>query len=511
MSSDDAPFMPADEPAIPFTSEMRASLAHIATPIWFHCAERRCPVVWANAAALKLWKSPDLDELTTRDFGGDTDVSKRFISSHARELRSEEGLTYPWTIYPHGDVVNVRMHLRGARDESGLWGALTEAHEIAAEDRDAATLRRHVANVYLRAPVSMFDSDGTCLAENVASRQIYGALRPLRERAVDPTQIDRLVEQTLASKTLQRAEVRVRTEDGEHWHAVELSLGRDPASGAEALIASEIRVDELHEVQDQLRAKNDALEQALQDLRSAQAHMLMRQQMASLGELVAGIAHELNTPVGALVGTADNCRQALDKLLTASENKRGRLVEVLKRNHEVVLQAGVRIGEVVTALRRFAHLDQAAEQRVQLNDEIAAAVELFRPRLGPHVAIEMDLAPLPEIRCRPQRINQAVLNLLLNAQRAVGDAGCISVRSRRQGDEASIEVQDDGVGIAADRLGRIFEPGYTTWNLGVGVGLGLPICFNVAEEHGGRVEAVSPGEGEGATMTMWLPGFREQA
>jgi two-component system NtrC family sensor kinase len=123
----------------------------------------------------------------------------------------------------------------------------------------------------------------------------------------------------------------------------------------------------------------------------------------------------------------------------------------------------------------------------------------------------MDLAPLPEIRCRPQRINQAVLNLLLNAQRAVGDAGCISVRSRRQGDEASIEVQDDGVGIAADRLGRIFEPGYTTWNLGVGVGLGLPICFNVAEEHGGRVEAVSPGEGEGATMTMWLPGFREQA
>jgi two-component system NtrC family sensor kinase len=118
--------------------------------------------------------------------------------------------------------------------------------------------------------------------------------------------------------------------------------------------------------------------------------------------------------------------------------------------------------------------------------------------------IVTDLGPLPKIFCRPRQINQVFLNLLNNALEAVGDKGRISLTTRREGDEVRIQISDNGRGIPADHIGRVFEPGFTTKGRGVGTGLGLSICYRIVDEHCGTI-GVESRLGKGTTVTLVFP------
>jgi signal transduction histidine kinase len=501
------------EPNLAFTNEQKAVLRTSSVAVWIYCPHLASPIPWANLAGLRLWRSDSVNELSTRSFEGDTGAATRLANAHRSELLSDDGFTTPWTIYPHGEPINLTTLMRAVRLEDGSIGCLVEGHE-SQERLDPSAVRLHRANAYLGTPLAMFDSEGRCIAENVGSRECYGDTSQIRDRFVDTDALDELLGRARATNQMCRADLAVRTMDGQRWHAVEMQRARDPVTGGDAMVVSESSVDELRSIQEQLRQNNDALEQALADLRAAQTQLVMRQQMAALGELVAGVAHELNTPVAALVSASDTSRSVVEKLATRDDPKtRARLIDVLTKNQEVVHNAGHRVAEIVSALRRFVRLDEAERQRAQINDELAATLHLLGPRLHSWEA-KIDAGELPQLECDPRRLNQAFLNILVNACQAIEERaanggsdyqGRIAVATSLQDDHIVVEISDNGAGIAAEDLSRVFDPGFTTRGVKVGTGLGLSICYNIVDAHRGSIEAHSDGPGEGATFRVRLP------
>ena len=235
--------------------------------------------------------------------------------------------------------------------------------------------------------------------------------------------------------------------------------------------------------------------------------LIQREKMASLSKLVAGVAHDLNTPLGALISGTDLSSRALPRLRRAIESgdtKRvERILSTLEDSHATAQRACERIDERVRGLRRFAHLDQAERQRANLNDCIDSTLLMMSLQLA-DVTVHTDYGELPEIDCYPNELNQVFMNLLLNAATATGGAGTLWLRTTRDDGELRLCFQDDGRGIAGDELARIFDPGFTNWQVGVGSGLGLSTCRSIIDRHEGRIEVQSE-VGSGSTFTVHLP------
>jgi signal transduction histidine kinase len=158
----------------------------------------------------------------------------------------------------------------------------------------------------------------------------------------------------------------------------------------------------------------------------------------------------------------------------------------------------------VGRLRSFARLDQSNIQHADVHNSIDDAVALLGHELGEDVKLVRDYGELPRLRCAPRALNQLFLNLLTNAIHAVGGEGTITLSTRTEAGQVRISIQDDGVGIDAETLSHIFDPGFTTKGVGVGTGLGLSICFDIARQHGGHIE-VESALGQGARFDVVLP------
>lgn len=261
-----------------------------------------------------------------------------------------------------------------------------------------------------------------------------------------------------------------------------------------------------------LAAKNEALQEGLRREQAMQSRMLTVEKMASLGNLVAGVAHELNTPVGALLSSADTLKRGLDRLeatlaeVTDPPRRIGRVLGVLRDNQKVIQEGGTRVGEIVGTLKTFARLDQAERQKADLHEGLETTLKLMGHRLQ-GIEVIREFGTLVPIDCHPQELNQVFMNLLVNAAQAVGespDGGQIHVRTGQDDDEVWVEVRDDGPGIEGHVRPNIFDPGFTTRGVGVGLGLGLSICFSIVEDHGGRIEAEGR-PGLGARFRVTLP------
>ncbi len=254
----------------------------------------------------------------------------------------------------------------------------------------------------------------------------------------------------------------------------------------------------LRDLSEQVRANRE--------LREAQATMLHQAKLAALGELVAGVAHEINTPLGAIRSGSELIGSALPQLEHAlgSPDKPARAISALKSAAEVTQAATDRIVGIVSALRSFARVDEADRKKVNLNDSIESTLSLVRHLLGTRIALATDLGPLPPIICRPGAINQVLMNVVTNAIGAMPDGGKLTICTWADHDTLCIAVADTGCGIAPDQLPRIFDPGFTTKGRGVGTGLGLSIADRIMHEHGGRIEVHSE-LGQGTTVTLSLP------
>jgi len=265
----------------------------------------------------------------------------------------------------------------------------------------------------------------------------------------------------------------------------------------------------------ELETKNRDLEDAMRQLRDAQQQLVMREKMASLGHLVAGVAHEINNPVGAVTSAADTSMRSLQiiKRLLAEGNDLAELrenprfktaLEVLGSNHEITDTASKRITEIVRSLKNFARLDESEFQEADLHEGLDSTLTLLHHELKNRVEVVREYGEIPRIQCYPSQLNQVFMNILSNASQAIEDAGAITVRTRRDGNDVVVEIGDTGKGIDPEHLAHIFDPGFTTKGVGVGTGLGLSITYNIVRKHHGRIDAASA-PGRGTTVTIRLP------
>lgn len=255
------------------------------------------------------------------------------------------------------------------------------------------------------------------------------------------------------------------------------------------------------------------LEVAHRQLRETQAHLVQSGTIAALGQLVAGVAHEVNSPLGAIRSTNDSLVRALRRLRTALDQEssadRDVALKAIGEASQIIASGSERVAEIVNRLRSFAHLDEAEFKLIDIREGIEDALVLLRHQLADGIQVTRNLDPVPRIACYPRQINQVLVNLLLNAKQAIQDRdteepGEIRVATTARNQHVSVIIRDTGVGIPKEDLGKIFDPGFTTRGVRVGTGLGLAICHRIVTEHKGQIEVDST-VGQGTTVTVTLP------
>ncbi len=286
-------------------------------------------------------------------------------------------------------------------------------------------------------------------------------------------------------------------------------------------------VGELAQARDDLTNKNRELATAYEELKTAEAQLLQQEKMASVGQLAAGIAHEINNPMGFIqsnLGTLKNYGetlkeyvQDLDLMATKySEAEQKHLVELRSmldidfvfEDMPTLISESVagakRVRDIVQTLKSFSHVDQAEVQEININECLNSTVETAASTLKQKATVVTEFGELPLLECRPHEMSQLFLNLLLNASQAIAQQGEIRVKTSLEGDMIVIAVSDTGCGIPQEIIGRIFEPFFTTREVGKGTGLGLSMCYDIVKKHKGTIKVDST-VGAGTTFTIRLP------
>ena len=255
----------------------------------------------------------------------------------------------------------------------------------------------------------------------------------------------------------------------------------------------------------------DALEQANRDLATAnrrlteaQAKLVQAAKMASLGELVAGIAHEINNPLAFILAHQGTVERLLGELPPPSEEAAARALAKARERVGSMRMGLTRIQDLVLNLRKFSRLDEGERALVNVPEAIETVLALLQHKLGVDTAVTRDFAGRPEIRCTPALLNQVVMNILANAADAMPAGGTIRIATRSDAETDEIRISDTGPGIPEDLREKIFEPFFTTKPVGSGTGLGLAIAYSVVQAHSG-VLSVETAPGGGACFVIGIP------
>lgn len=268
------------------------------------------------------------------------------------------------------------------------------------------------------------------------------------------------------------------------------------------------QAEELEAQTEELIALNESLEDALRKLQDAQVQLVQSEKMASLGQLTAGIAHEINTPLGAINSNTNIIEMVIEFLrsdLDLEHNEKARaLVERVEKANDTNKLACDRIMQIVRHLKNFARLDESDFKEACIHDGIDSVLILSHNILKHRVQVHKEYGEIPMVRCFPNLLNQVMMNIVVNAAQAMPDRGDIWIKTWAEGEKVLIEIKDNGVGIPKENLKRIFDPGFTTKGVGVGTGLGLSICYKIMEKHNGRI-SVDSEVGKGTTFTIEIP------
>lgn len=260
---------------------------------------------------------------------------------------------------------------------------------------------------------------------------------------------------------------------------------------------------------DRFQQANVELERAYLDLQAAQTGLIQAAKMASLGELVAGIAHEINNPLAFCVSHLDTVRRSLNAVQpqipeVVSDGAVGSHWDRAQERLREMATGLNRISDLVLKLRTFSRLDEGEEKRVDIKECVDAVLTILNHRLDPRIRVDTHFEHPQHIECNPGLFNQALMNLISNAIDAISGEGTITISSGAVGDVYRLVVQDTGCGIDAELRERVFEPFFTTKPVGRGTGLGLSIAYSVVQKHGGRLD-VEDAPGGGTRMVMQVP------
>lgn len=264
---------------------------------------------------------------------------------------------------------------------------------------------------------------------------------------------------------------------------------------------------ERRKVLDDLAATNRTLHET-------QSQLVQSEKMASLGNLVAGIAHEINTPVGAINsmhGTSNRAMQKLRQILEQefqmafeTNPQIQKMLRIIEDAHQVISSGTERVTSIVRRLRSFARLDEAELKTADIHEGLEDTLTLIHHEIKHNIQLQKDYGNLPPVACFPGQLNQVFLNILMNARQAIKGSGTISIKTFEAAGKIHVAISDTGVGIQPENLKKIFDPGFTTKGVGIGTGLGLSICYKIMQAHRGEIQVTSK-IGKGTTFTVIFP------
>jgi hemerythrin-like metal-binding protein len=287
------------------------------------------------------------------------------------------------------------------------------------------------------------------------------------------------------------------------------------------------RTQELVAANGRLAAEQEELRALLKKVEDAQNQLLQSEKMAAIGQLAAGVAHEINNPIGFVnsnLGTLQGYVETLLGVITAYEKceaeqpadrpeltaaKQDADLEFLRDDVRALLkesQEGLaRVKKIVQDLKEFSHVDEAEWQESDLNAGLESTLNVVWAELKYKAEVVREYGNVPPVRCIAAQVNQVFMNMLVNAAQAIEERGTITIRSGSDGDQAWVEIADTGKGMPPEVVKRMFEPFFTTKPIGKGTGLGLSLSYDIiVKRHGGHFDVHSV-PGKGTTIRVWLP------
>jgi signal transduction histidine kinase len=284
----------------------------------------------------------------------------------------------------------------------------------------------------------------------------------------------------------------------------------------------------LNEANQNLASTNKALSLSMDELKSAQEQLIQAEKMASLGQLTAGVAHEINNPINFVSANVDPLKQDLtdiilvlrkyeqvvreqkleDQFSGVAKFKEDSGVEMsideVKNLLKGIEDGAKRTAEIVKGLRNFSRLDQNVFKKADLNDGIDSTLTLLHSSYKNRIEIDKEFGDLPEVECFPGQLNQVFLNILSNAIQAIPEQGKIAIKTWVSGDRVKISFKDNGSGMSEEVRKKIYDPFFTTKDIGKGNGLGLYISYGILEKHRGKIEVFST-LGKGTEFVLTIP------
>jgi two-component system NtrC family sensor kinase len=339
-----------------------------------------------------------------------------------------------------------------------------------------------------------------------------------RDKALD------MLSQVAGSGSAQNWELDILTAGGA-LKLVSFSVDRFdvdlPGLGRYVLVCADLSVQldqsaSLAKLNQELEGALLELEKVHKSLKETQLQLVQSEKMRSLGQLVSGVAHEINNPLGFVKNNVNYLIQSVPKLekiaVLASEGQlssqdvkifKQLLVDMGEISSEN-LEGLTRIENIVLSLRNFSRLDEAETKLADLSEGLGSTLKLIQTTCGTRIKLNQNLTPLPLTLCHPGEINQVFMNLLMNAIQAIPDKGQIDLSAHAEDGLIRISIQDSGVGMSADVLAHLGEPFFTTKPVGEGTGLGLAISMGIINRHHGKLYFSSK-PGEGSLLTIELP------
>ncbi len=287
------------------------------------------------------------------------------------------------------------------------------------------------------------------------------------------------------------------------------------------------RTADLHAVNKALQQEKEQQARLIQRLEEAQNKLIQSERLASIGQLAAGVAHEINNPVGFVnsnLGSMVHYLQDLLRLLSSYEQAEAELsaptrqqIASIKEEIDIGFLRGdvtellaesldglKRVTRIVQDLKTFSHADEAQQQWANLESGLESTLRVAWNELKYKAEVIKEFSGIAEIECFPFQLNQVFMNLLVNAAHAIVDRGSITIRTGQDDSQVWVEIQDTGHGIKPENLPRIFDPFFTTKSVGQGTGLGLSIAYGIVKKHEGKIE-VQSALGVGTTFKVLLP------